>query len=365
MNIRERATAIFKGETPDRMPWFSDLSYWVLGQRSMGKMPDEYRGAEGYLKLHKDLGVGIFAFAPMVHRTLHDEAAFKSSMKQEGDLRIHEIQTPEGVLRTAYCYSDVTFSTATVEYAVKTPDDLRALRSYYGDERVEPDFEKYSEIQSLWGDQGIAVLWAPRSPLGQLAVQWAGVTNLSYLIADHPEAVEETLALIAEKQDPIYDIICDSPAPVIEIGDNLSGETMGGLFEKYSTPYFMKRVEQLHGVGKYMGVHLDGTMRGLITKVADTGLDYIEAITPAPVGDVLVEELFTLVNEETILWGGVPGAMFAPPFTWDQVQPFVEDIIHRYGPPGRFILCSADQVPVNGDIDYVKRIADLVESTPL
>lgn len=364
MTIGERAMAVFEKTVPEKMPWFSDLSYWVLGQRSMGKLPDEYRGSEGYLKLHQDLGVGIFAFAPPVHRSTWDEEIFKTSAKQDGDLHIHEIQTPEGILRTVVRYSELTFSSAPMEYAVSTPKDLRALRSYYEGEKVVPDLERYSKIQSLWEDQGIAVLWAPRSPLGQLAVQWAGVANLSYLVADCPEEVEKTLALIAEKQDPVYEIICNSPAPVIEIGDNLSGETMGGFFKEYSTPYFTKRANELHKAGKYMGVHLDGTMKGLITKVADTGLDYIEAITPAPMGDVPVGELFSLVTDKTIIWGGVPGAMFAPPYAWDDVKRLVEEIYALPEAKGRFVLCSADQVPVDGDIDLVKRVSEFVETNP-
>ncbi|MCP4754730.1 MAG: hypothetical protein GY866_27940 [Proteobacteria bacterium] len=140
---------------------------------------------------------------------------------------------------------------------------------------------------------------------------------------------------------------------------------MGGLFKRYSTPYYMKRAKQLHKAGKYLGVHLDGTLRGLITTVADTGLDYIEAITPAPVGDVPVEELFSLVGDKTILWGGVPGAMFTSPYTWDDVRKLLERIYALPEIRGRFVLCSADQVPVDGDIDQVKRIAEFVETRPL
>jgi len=135
---------------------------------------------------------------------------------------------------------------------VKTPDDLRALRCYVEGGRVEADFERYSRIKSLWDGQGIAVLWPPRSPLGQLAVQWSGITNLSFLVAGHPEEVEKTLAVMAEKQDDIYDIICDSPVEVVEIGDNLTGETIGGLFREYSAPYYKRRAGQLHDRGKYL-----------------------------------------------------------------------------------------------------------------
>jgi len=365
MTLHERAMAVFTGNQPDRLPWFSDLSYWVAGQRAMGKMPDHYRGPGGYLKLHQDLGVGIFAFAPPVCRFEHDEDLFKTVTEHEGDRTIQEITTPEGVLRTVHQYSSLTFSMAPLAYAVSTPDDLRALRCYYRGQNTVADGKRYEEILSLWGDQGIAVLWAPRSPLGQVAVQWAGVENLSFLSADFPEDVEETLSLIADRQDEVYRIICESPATVIEIGDNLSGETMGGLFRKYSAPYFRKRAKQLHEAGKYLGVHLDGTMKGLISSVAETGLDYIEAVTPNPVGDLSVEEIFPLVSDRTILWGGVPGAMFAPPYQWQDIKSLIERIYALPEARNRFILCSADQVPVNGDIELVKRIADFVKSRPL
>jgi len=365
MNKRERVLAIFRGEVPDRMPWFSDLTYWIAGQRQRGTYPREYEGEEGYLKLHRDLGVGIYLFPPVVYRSIREDPRFKTTTQREGDLTIHDVHTPEGRLRTVYRFSPVSVSTATIEYAVKTPDDLRILRSYLSQQRVEPAFDNFRRIDALWGEHGIPVMMWGRTPLSRLAVEWCGITNLSYLLADHPQDVEETLELIARKQDAIFDIFCGSPAEVIEIGDNLTAETVGGLFKRYGAPYYMKRLEHLHAAGKYVGVHLDGTMGGLITQLADTGLDFIEAITPAPVGDVSVEDLFSLVKEKTILWGGVPGAMFAPPFTWDDVRPFVENIIQRYGTSGRFVLCSADQVPVNGDIDFVKRISELVESTPL
>ena len=365
MNIRERAMAAFRGEIPDRMPWFCDLTYWIAGQRQQGTFPEEYEGGEGYLKLHRDLGVGIYLFPPLVYRSSREQSQFKTSTQREGDTTIQEVHTPEGRLRTVYRYCPASASTATVEYAVRSPEDLRVLRSYLAAQKVEASFENFRRTDTLWGEHGIPVMMFGRTPLARLAVEWCGITNLSYLLADHPEDVEETLALIARKQDAIYEIICGCPAQVVEIGDNLSAETVGGLFKRYSTAYYRKRIERLHAAGKRVGVHLDGTMRGLITELADTGLDFIEAVTPAPVGDVPVEELFSLVNENTVLWGGVPGAMFAPPFTWEDVRSFVEHIIDCHGASGRFVLCSADQVPVNGNIDFVKRISELVESRPL
>ena len=361
MTIRERIIAMFNGEMPDQMPWFADLTYWISGQRKDGTYPKEYEGDEGYLKLHKDLGVGIYLYSPSVYYGKRDETQFKISRKKEGDLDIQEIHTPEGTLRTVRRYCPISTSSALVEYAVKTPDDLRALRCFISAETIHPGFDNFKRIDELWDEHGIPVLLPPRTPLARLTVEWAGITNLAFLIADYPQDVEETLDTIAQKEDETYDIICCSPAYVVEIPDNLSAETAGGLFKRYSAKYYVKRIKQLHAAGKVVGVHLDGTMRGLITELANTSLDFIESITPEPVGDVPVEELRTLVPEKTILWGGIPGAMFAPPFTWDDLKKHVEKIIACHADSGKFVLASADQVPPNGNIDFVRRISDLLD----
>ena len=52
------------------------------------------------------------------------------------------------------------------------------------------------------------------------------------------------------------------------------------------------RLERLHAAGVRAAVHLDGTLKGLLPKLAATGIDAIEAITPQPVGDLSLEEQY-------------------------------------------------------------------------
>jgi len=362
MTMRQRVMAVFDGKVPDVMPWFADLTYWISGQRSKGVFPKEYEGDEGYLKLHKDLGVGVFLYSPSVHYGKRDESLFTSTHEKDGELDVCEIHTPAGALRSIRKYCPTSISSAPVEYAVKTPVDLRVLRCLISAEEVFPNYEPFERIDALWGEDGIPVLLPPRTPLARLTVEWAGIENLTFLLADYPEEIEKTIDVIAQKDDEIYEIICRSPALVVEFPDNLTAETTGGFFKRYSVNYYLKRINQLHEAGKIVGVHLDGTMRGLISTIAETGIDYIESITPEPVGDVPVEELRSLVAENTILWGGVPGAMFAPPFTWDELEKHVERIIKCHADTGKFVLATADQVPPNGDIDFVRRISEMLES---
>ena len=109
-------------------------------------------------------------------------------------------------------------------------------------------------------------------------------------------------------------------------------------------------------------VHLDGTVRGLLPQLIATGFDAIEALTPKPGGDLEIEEIRDLAGDSpVILWGGVPGILFAPPFTWVRVGEHVARVVACWG-HRPFVLGVADQVPPDGEIGYCRRIADLVGS---
>jgi len=52
--------------------------------------------------------------------------------------------------------------------------------------------------------------------------------------------------------------------------------------------------------------------------------------------------------------------MFAPPFTARDIERHVKEIIRIHKDTGKFLFGVADQVPPNGDIAFVKLIADLI-----
>ncbi len=113
--------------------------------------------------------------------------------------------------------------------------------------------------------------------------------------------------------------------------------------------------------GIQVSVHLDGTVRGLLPKLAAVGIDAIEALTPQPVGDLPVEAMRGVAGSDSvILWGGVPGAMFAPPYTRDDMKTYVLKVLKCWsGQP--FVLGVADQVLPDGDISMVRKIGELCE----
>lgn len=101
-------------------------------------------------------------------------------------------------------------------------------------------------------------------------------------------------------------------------------------------------------------------MRGLLPKLAETGFDAAEALTPQPAGDVPADEMAGLVRKQNlVLWGGVPGAMFAPPYTWENMRSHVLSVLSAWK-DRPFILGVADQVPPDGNIEYCRGIRDVV-----
>lgn len=103
-------------------------------------------------------------------------------------------------------------------------------------------------------------------------------------------------------------------------------------------------------------------MPGLLPRLVQVGFDAIEALTPQPGGDLPIEKIREIANNDrVILWGGVPGILFAPPYCWEDMKQHVEKVLECWaGTP--FILGVADQVPPDGDIRFCHKIARLIEN---
>jgi hypothetical protein len=105
-------------------------------------------------------------------------------------------------------------------------------------------------------------------------------------------------------------------------------------------------------------------VRGILGQLVAAGFDAIEALTPQPAGDMPVEEMRPLADSDAvILWGGVPGALFAPPYTWRDMEQHVFRVLEAWsGTP--FVLGVADQVPPDGDIAFCSGISEIARDWP-
>ena len=229
--------------------------------------------------------------------------------------------------------------------------------------RLEPaNLADWPQRRRLWAKyDGLPCIGLPRSPLAAFLVEWAGIQNASYLLLDHPAIVAQCLRLMEEQESPILEAVCELSPPLVHFPDNLSSDCTTQLYDKYMAGGHRRRLERLHAAGVKCAVHLDGTVKGLLPKLIRSGFDAIEALTPKPAGDLDMADLRAIADSDTaILWGGVPGIMFSPPYSWERMQSHVLRLIDCWGRQP-FIVGVADQVPPDGDIQFCRKIARLIQ----
>ena len=361
MTPRERLLAPFRGIRPDRPAWVADLTYWYGARETDGTLPAEYKGRDGFRKMHEDLGVGYYYYyGSGVFRTITD--GVDCQVQDNGSQRVRTWRTPQGEITDRWEYIPQSFCWAHVDYAVKTVADLKVVQDIFARTRHEPAVDSFLDAEKFLGDLGLPISAVPRSPLPGLLTDWCGVMNTIYLLADEPQAVADTLAIIDRANDEAFKCIVSGPSELLHFCDNLDSGNCGSYFESYMAEYYRRRLAQVHAAGKFAAVHLDGAVRGLLPKLAACGFDGIESVTPGPVGDVEIEDLRTVIaNPQTIIWGGIPGAMFATPWTAADIRSHTRRLLDALWPMGRLIVASADQIPPDGKIDFVRIIAETIE----
>ena len=359
MNARQRLLAVLNSKKPDAVPWLADLDYWLGYMRCENLLAEHYQG-DGIFKLHRDIGAGFYLQGYFPFTARHE--GVRVSQREEGDRRVCVVETPFGNLRQVEAYLAASYCWAYSEHCVRSWRDLRALRYWYEHTFYEPDYARAQERRDLIGDNGIVLCYLPKSPLMELVALLAGIETVTYALLDAPDELAQTIAVLEKKADEAAAIAVASPAEALMIPENLSSEVVGKkLFKQYMEPYERRWVGRIRVAGKLSFVHMDGRLRGLISEVAATGFDVLEALTPAPVGDVPLAELADLVPPGTTIWGGLPGVYFTDLVSDAEFDRFVIETLRVMRREPRYVLGVADQVPPMARWERIQRVSELLE----
>ncbi len=376
--LRNRVLSILKGETPDRLPWFGDLSYWHFSMSRRGTLEKKYTGFEGLLNLHRDLNVGYYlqGYFPFiteynncsVTEVERSASGYDNSKgvkiiedKDNKDF-ITEISTPLGTIKEKWPYLPDSFTWAPKEYLIKTEQDLKVFKYWLDNTSYKFDYEKALKVKEEISDIGLNVCYQPRSPLVRLMIMYIGVNNTINFMMDYKKLFYEVIKVLEYRSDEAAEITLNSPAEIIMIPENLSSDIVGkNFFEEYLRPYEEKWNKKIKSRGKYSLIHFDGYLKGLLKEVSSTGFSIIEAMTPKPAGDLEVSEFRDYVGDDTICWGGIPGGYFTPLVSNREFEEFILKVIKIMVSEPKYVLGIADQIPPDGIIERVKVVSDFVE----
>lgn len=368
MTERERLLAVFRGDTPDRVPFFLDLSHWFYQKNrvpfdlSQALMEPDWP----LLDYHRKAGAGFYApnlisfydasYPPDVHAT---------TTKQEteyGPEITWRIETPVGAIERRRRWEEESYSWSISHWGVSTVEELRVLAYALSRLRFRPAFHRYDEWKRAVGDLGVLYLPLGYSAIGHILSYWAGVERTIYLAADAPAEFEACVSAINHNLLGCVDVLCKSPAEVIFLGDNFSSDIQSPrFFQRWSAPFYRETVRRIRQAGKFSAVHVDGRLSGLLGAFAEVGVDCIDAVTPAPMGDLTPEECREQAGPQLILSGGVPPPAWIEPASDDDFRDAVHDWLAIRSQSPRLVAAAGDQVPPGALEHRIAIMREMVE----
>jgi hypothetical protein len=293
----------------------------------------------------------------------------------KGNERLVEYRTPVGTVSTRHIIgSDVAPSSTDAkapgaywyetEHLIKRVEDYAVVEYIFENAKIDPNYEDILDKEKQLAGDGYPLPYGiDRVPIQDLLIQIIGYNNAYFELADHLPQFERLLAVITDyHKRELWPVALDAPTDLIAIRANLTGlMTSPNLFQKYFAPYSRELAGLLHKRGKKLATHMDGEPGQLLKVIAASGLDVIEAFTPAPMTNASTGQARAAYGPDVIIWGGVPSAILVPDLhTEEEFEQHMMDLFQQIAPGNNFILGVGDNTMPQASLERVKRVGELV-----
>ena len=215
--------------------------------------------------------------------------------------RKNTLHTPKGSIFEERAFEPAYGSSSIRKHYVEDAEDFDVLWAFLEDSVVEADYDRFHQDAAELGERGVPLVAVERTPYQQLWVQWTGLDNLGYHLADYPERVEKTIQLLIRRSEEIFAIVRESPAEFIDFPDNITAPTIGpDRFRRYCVPLYNRLADMLSSSGRPVFVHMDGDLKPLWEEIGASGVAGLDSFSPAPDNDTTLEDALRLWPEMRI-----------------------------------------------------------------
>lgn len=370
MTERERILTVYRGDTPDRVPFMLDLSHWFYHtEKRSWDLSRAYEEPEyDLIDLHRRLGVGFYMpnlgsfYATEYGPGIRSEVVKRP--RRDGMPEITwQLTSSRGTITRRRVWEEQTYSWPVSEWGVRNERDLLVLGDALASRRYRPKWDHYRQWVERVGDNGVVYLSAGYSAMGHLLSYWMGTEAVMYATVDWPDTLHDVVDRINDNNLELVDLLAASPAEIILMGDNFSSDVQSPpFFSVWSKAYYAEAIRRLHAAGKYVAVHIDGRLRGALRMFDALGADCADAVTPKPMGDLSAAECRAEAGTRMILSGGVSPDLW---LAHSKEAAFVQAVrdwleVRRANP--RLIANAGDQVPPYAVPERIRLMRDLVEA---
>ena len=369
MTERDRLLAVYRGEVPDRVPFFLDLSHWFYHrfQLPFDLSTPVYEPELDLLAYHKKVGAGF----AIPNRISYVDSVYPPEVRSQvtkeitphGPELTWSLETPIGAIHRKRLWQQVSYSWNISEWGIRTEQDLRVLGYAMSRLQFRPAWDRYQRMLAAAGDLGVLYMPLPYSAMGHLLSYWMGVERTIFAAADSPGVLAEVVSEINLNLLGLIDLLCAGPAEVIVLGDNFSSDVQSPrFFRRWSADFYGEVFRRLRAAGKRSAVHVDGKLSGLLGEFARLGADCIDAVTPAPMGDLTPAQCRAEAGPDLILSGGVPPPLWVEPSTDDDFRRSVLAWLEIRKLSPRLVAAAGDQVPPCTPEHRIEMMRELVET---
>jgi uroporphyrinogen-III decarboxylase len=189
-----------------------------------------------------------------------------------------------------------------------------------------------------------------------------GYENAFFHLQDYPNEVERLLLLMTHRdREVLWPLIADSPAKLILHGLHFSSQmTPPAIFRQYITPYYEQFSALLRSRGKTLALHADNDTRHILKHIEQAGFGMAECFATAPLVETTLAEARAAWGNRVIIWGGIPSVILEDPYTDEEFEAYLEQLLNEIGSGNAFILGVADNVMPAAKIDRIRRVTEMI-----
>ncbi len=253
-------------------------------------------------------------------------------------------ETPVGTVESRH--QPAGFTSWHHERLFKSPDDYKTLRFMIADARFEPNYAAMVAADREGGADVIVRASIGAEPLQEL-VSGRYMKTETFCIEwmENRDEVLKLYDLLVEQRRKVYDIVAQCPALIANYGGNVSPEIISPAnFAEYYIPNYNEAAEALHRHGKMIGVHFDANCKLFAKAIADSGLDYVEAFTPAPDTDMSLADARAAWPDK-VLWLNYPSSLHLK--SDEEVTRATVELLDEAGTPDGVIMGITENMPPN------------------
>ncbi len=366
MTRKELNMSIFEG-TAEGVLWQPRLETWISHHMEQGTLPNRFRDMSN-LEIYDALGCSIRYLASVCDSSAWIEkfeirADMVKIEEQHPTRTISKVRIPAGEICTVH--RDIWKNGRRVnhrieEFPVKTIKDLRVAIDLVNRQRFRANPEAFHRAAKTMGHRGEPTVFLSSSGFTELIKEWCGLLNTYYLLHDYPIEVEAYLEACDRRDDRLINEALKLPCRIFNLGDHATNEfTPPPILKKYMIPRWKRIAKRLHSEGRFVHTHWDGNSRLMLPFLWETDLDGAEALTPAPMGDMSLEEIKEAVQDKMVVLDLLPAIDFLPNRPLKELLEFTRRVIGMFAP--RLILGVSDEISQIGQIEKIEAISELVD----